>query len=311
MGRPADVAAAIELGVKQSLRFGVTTIGDISRQCAITRPLLNRGPLRIVSYGEVQAMAKRRGLLDERFAVAAEVSHETEFLRVGITPHAPYSIEPEGYRRCLDFAKQNHRPIATHLAETPDESTFLASHTGPFRKLWGLLNAWDEEVPRFADGPIRYAKSLGLLDHPTLLAHVNYCDRAELEILAGGSASVVYCPRTHEYFAHPPHRFREMLARGINVAVGTDSCASSPDLNLMDDLRLLRRIAHDMPVIDLLAMATIRGARAIGMDSQVGSLTPGKFADAIAFPARDLDELLDKPLLPSAVWIDGHPISRP
>jgi cytosine/adenosine deaminase-related metal-dependent hydrolase len=311
MGRPADVSAAIELGVNQSLRFGVTTLGDITRQCAITRPLLTHGPLRIVSYGEVQAMAKRRTLLNERFAIAADVSHESEYLRVGITPHAPYSIEPDGYRRCLDFAIQNHRPIATHLAETPDEAAFLANHTGPFRKLWGFLNAWDEVVPRFAGGPIRYAQSLGLLDYPTLLAHVNYCDRAELDILAAGRASVVYCPRTHEYFAHPPHRFREMLARGINVAVGTDSCASSPDLNLLDDLRLLRRIAQEMPATDLLAMATIRAARAIGMDSQVGSLTPGKAADAVAFPARDLDDLLNHPLLPSAVWIGGRLISTP
>jgi cytosine/adenosine deaminase-related metal-dependent hydrolase len=305
MGRPVDVAQSIMEGVAQSLRFGVTTVGDISRQCALTRPLLARGPLRIVSYGEVQGMAQRRGLLDERFAAAADISNQSDRLHVGVSPHAPYSIEAEGYRRCLDFAIRTGLPIATHLAETTDEATFLAGHDGPFRELWGILNAWDEHVPRFPGGPIRYAHSLGLLDYPTLLAHVNYCDDQEMAVLSRGQASVVYCPRTHAYFGHPPHRWREMLARGVNVAIGTDSCASSPDLNLLDDLRLLCALAPDMASHELLALATTRAAKAIGMEDSVGSLTVGKAADAIAFPAENLDDLLNRPVLPSGVWIAG------
>jgi len=311
MGRSLDVQKAVELGVAQSIRFGVTTVGDISRQCAITRPLLAAGPLRIVSYGEVQAMAQRRVLLDERFAVATDTSQESEFLRVGVTPHAPYSIEPAGYRRCLDFAIRTAHPIATHLAETPGEATFLADHTGPFRELWSWLNRWDDNVPKFSGGPIRYAKSLGLINHPMLLAHVNYCDDDEMKILAAGRASVVYCPRTHAFFGHPPHRWRTMLQHGINVAVGTDSCASSPDLNLLDDLRLLRKLAPEIPATDLLAMATTRAARALGIESQIGSLTPGKAADAIAIPAIDLEDVLNRQTLPSAVWINGRQITTP
>jgi cytosine/adenosine deaminase-related metal-dependent hydrolase len=306
MGRLVDPTEAVKLGVAQSLRFGVTSIGDISRQCAVTRPLLAGGPLRIVSYGEVQAMAQRRGLLEERFAVASDTTNESERLRVGVTPHAPYSIEPAGYARCLDFAIRANRPIATHLAETPAEANFLGDQSGPFRELWDVLNAWDEQVPRFLGGPIRYAKSLGLLDYPTLLAHVNYCDDEEMSILAHGKASVVYCPRTHAYFGHPPHRWRTMLDRGINVAVGTDSCASSPDLNLLDDLRLLRKIAPEMPAEDIFALATLRAARAIGMEDSIGSLTPGKYADVVAIPAKDLDEVLNCVVLPSAVWIGGE-----
>jgi aminodeoxyfutalosine deaminase len=311
MGKPNDVAESVRIGVEQSLRFGVTTIGDISRQCGVTRPLLAKGPLRIVSYGEVQAMAKRRGLLGERFAVASDATYESDFVGVGVTPHAPYSIEPEGYRHCLDFAIRTGRPIATHLAETLDEAPFLAENAGPFRKLWDVLDAWDDKVPRFVGGPIRYARELGLLDYPTLLAHVNYCDDEEMAILAAGKASVVYCPRTHAYFGHPPHRWREMLARGINVAVGTDSCASSPDLNLLDDLRLLRQIAPDVAAIDLFAMATIRAARAIGVEGIAGSLTPGKAADAIAIPGSSLEDVLDQKLRPSRVWIGGTAVDNP
>jgi cytosine/adenosine deaminase-related metal-dependent hydrolase len=305
---PAAVAAAARAGVAQCLQYGVTTIGDISKQCAFTRPVLVEGPLRVVSFGEVQAMAQRRSLLDERFATATDLSCDSERLRIGVSPHAPYSIEPDGYRQCLEWSKRTGRPIATHLAETSDEATFLADHTGPFRELWRSLGRWDDAVPRFRGGPIRYAESMGLLDHPTLLAHVNYCDDTELTLLARGRASVVYCPRTHAFFGHPPHRWREMLASGINVAIGTDSCASSPNLNLVDDLRLVRRAHPEVPAAQLWELVTVRAAKALQMDREIGQLTVGRFADLVSFAAHTdepLGNILDRVDLPNGVWIGG------
>ena len=255
-------------------------------------------------------MAQRRGLLEERLAIAADESLATERLKIGITPHAPYSVEPDGYRRCLETAKALHLPLATHLAETKDETVFLASHSGPLRELWDQWLTWDEYVPKFAGGPIRLARELGLLDYPTVLAHVNYCDDDELSILAAGKAGVVYCPRTHQFFGHPPHRWREMLNRGINVAVGTDSSASSPDLNLVDDLRLLYRLHQETPVLLLWEMATVRAARAIGL-GDAGVIRPGVAADLVAFSCATSDplrEILNRQVLPSSMWIDGKPI---
>ncbi len=251
---PPDPAAAqafvergMAIGIDQCLRYGVTTVGDISRHCALTQPRLAASPLRAVSYGEVQAMAKRRELLAGRMAVATDRSAQTPRLRIGLTPHAPYSVEADGYRQCLAFARRHDMPLATHLAETVAETEFLAAHAGELRRLWDYLGDWDDSVPTFTGGPIRFAKHLGLLDYPTLLAHVNYCDDDELKLLAAGRASVVYCPRTHAFFGHPPHRWRQMRQAGINVALGTDSCASSPNLNLVDDLRLLHRQAPERP----------------------------------------------------------------
>ena len=214
---------AAEAGVNESLRFGVTTVGDISRRVDETRAVLARSPLRAVSYGEVTGMAGRRGNLEANLvrALSEPVNRTTGAplrVRIGLSPHAPYSIEAGGYRRCLEIARREGLPLTTHLAETPDEEAFLASHAGPFRELWEALGGWDDTVPTFPGGPIRFAHSLGLLDSPTLLAHVNECDDAEMDLLAAGRASVAYCPRTHEYFGRPPHRWREMLARGINVA---------------------------------------------------------------------------------------------
>ncbi len=309
----ALVRSAVARGVAQCLRFGVTTIGDISRECRLTRPQLAKSPLRAVSYGEVQAMGKRRDALEERLAEATDATDATPRLRIGISPHAPYSIEPAGYQQCLSMSRQRNLPLATHLAEHAAEAAFLADHGGDLLNLWNWLGFWDDQVPRFVGGPIRLAKSIGLIDYPSLLAHVNYCDDDELAILAAGKASVVYNPRTHKYFGHPPHRWRDMLRSGVNVAVGTDSCASSPDLNLVDELRLLRSITPDMPATDLWAMATARAAHAIGMSDVVGTLSPGKSADFVVFPAAGDDplaQLLDAPVLPAQVWIAGRRIGN-
>jgi len=307
-GMAAAVGGAIPEGVAQCIQFGVTSVGDISKQCLLTRPLLRDSPLRVVSYGEVQAMASRRNLLEERLAAAIDSAHASDRLTIGLTPHAPYSVEEQAYRRCLEMARQRNLPLATHLAESPDEAVFLADHSGPFRELWDGFGWWDEGVPRFAGGPIRFAQALGLLDYPTLLAHVNYCDDEELAILAAGRASVVYMPRTHAYFGHAPHRWRQMLKMGINVAVGTDSRASSPDLNLVEELRLLHRLAPSVAAERLWEMATVRAARAIGQEGAVGSILRGKRADFAVFPARSshpLAEVLESDVLPSQVWIGG------
>ena len=305
----ATIGGAVAEGVAQCLRFGVTAVGDISQRCDLTRPLLKDGPVRVVSYGEVLAMGQRRRLLEERLGRAIDDVHGTHWLRMGVSPHAPYSVEPAGFRRCLEEAQRLDLPLATHLAETAEEAEFLASHAGPLRSIWDRVGGFDEDVPTFSGGPIRLARWLGLLDESrTVLAHVNWCDDEELDVLASGRASVVYCPRTHAYFNHPPHRWREMLARGVNVAVGTDSTASSPDLNPVDDLRLLHRIVPEVPPATLWRLATLNAARAVGLDRECGSITPGKRPDFGVFAAGDdpLRHVLENPGLPQQVWTAGR-----
>lgn len=305
------VTEGVRIGLEQCRRCGVTTIGDISQHCQITRPLLRDTTVRCVSYGEVLGLAKYRWRYDELLSRALDASLASNNLRIGLTPHAPYTVDLDGYRQSVQIARQRQLPLATHLAETPQEGAFLKDHSGMFRVTWERIGQWAAGVPTFDGGPIDFAQAVGLLEYPTLLAHVNYCDDREMELLASGRGSVVYCPRTHAYFGHPPHRWREMLARGINVAVGTDSCASSPDLNLLDDLRLLRRVAPEAPAEQLWQMATIRASRAIQMEQEVGSLSPGMRADLVVFEsdgANPMESVLSEPRPPSEVWLGGHPI---
>src|SRR5207247_3350094 len=104
-----------------------------------------------------------------------------------------------------------------------------------------------------------------------LFIHGNYLD-PRLAFPRG--ASIIYCPRTHAYFGHPPHPYRQLLARGVRVALGTDSLASNPDLDVLAEARFLHHLHPDTPGAQLLHMATLAGAEALGWSDEVGSLTP-------------------------------------
>lgn len=306
---PGFIADSVKAGIQQCLRFGVTAVGDITLNPVITRPLLAAAEMRGVSFGEVLGMANRIDQLDSRLAAAIDQSTNRPFFRAGIEPHAPYSLDLVGYKKCLEAARPFKLPLSTHLAETPDEAPFLTDHTGPFRRLWETLGAWSEGVSRAAGGPIRAMRHLGLLDYPTLLAHVNYIDDSELEILARSQASVVYCPRTHAYFNHPPHRFEEMSQRGINVAIGTDSAASSTDLNIVDDVRLVYLSNPDRETEFLWSLITSRAAIALGMSHMIGQLATDRLPDLCVFEIRSNDplkEILENTALPTQVWRSGR-----
>lgn len=307
-----SVACATQIGIDQSLRFGVTCVGDITQYPQFSRPVLANSPLRAISYAEALGVGKRRRRFEQLLAYGEENRSDNAHIQFGISPHAPYSVDLPGYEQCLALSRQRQMPLATHLAEWPDETDYLVRHAGMFREFMDLLGFWQEDIKTHSASPIRFADAIGVLDEPAVLAHVNYCDDEELNLLAAGQASVIYCPRTHRYFGHPPHRWREMLDAGINVAIGTDSCASSPDLNLVDEIRLLHKIAPEVESADLWRLITVNAAKALGQN-HLGRLAPRKAADFVAFPTTSddpLTEILENKQLPIVTWIAGNLIPR-
>jgi len=149
-----------------------------------------------------------------------------------------------------------------------------------------------------------------------LVIHGNFLDEEERAFIAAKKVriSLVYCPRTHAYFRHPPYPLAETLTAGVRVALGTDSRASNPDLNLLAEIRF---VARNYPTINpqaILRMGTLSGAEALGREKQAGSITPGKLANLIAIPlpaeVRDkpadlLAAILTEDLSPCAIWCHG------
>ncbi|MCH7840478.1 MAG: amidohydrolase family protein [Planctomycetes bacterium] len=306
-----QVQQAVDEGLQQSLASGVTTVADITSHPAWTRPILADSPIRAVSFGEVIAIGAVRDRLKERLDAASSSEHATDRLRIGISPHAPYTVEPKAMRACAERAATIHAPVCIHLAETADEETFTLRREGVFADHLRRLNVWDESIPVPGVRPVDLALGTGLLGPATVVAHANYVTDEDIHKLASSGAAVAYCPRTHHAFAHPPHRFREMLASGIRVCLGTDSLASNPSLSILDEIRFLRREHPDVSSDTLLAMGTLHGARALGLDPIVGSLRVGKWADLVVVPIAGAgrpgrwDRMLETTDPPRAVYIAG------
>jgi len=312
-----QVADAVRAGITQSLHNGVTTIGDITRHPRWTQPILTASPIRAVSFAEIVAIGTRRHLLDARLKadhppLPPLTKGGGRRLKFGISPHSPYTVEPDGLRRCAQQAARYNMPICIHLAESPDEEAFVQRAIGPLRDYLIELGVWDEHVPASGCDVITLAIETGVLGPNTIAAHLNYVTDAQIERFASTGAHVAYCPRTHHAFGHPPHRFLDMIAQGINVCVATDSLASNPSLSVLDELRFLhRQFPHVSPDV-LMEMGTIRGASALGWADQVGSLEPGKVADVVVIPIdsqqtdQPLTNVLESTLLPSATYCHGR-----
>ncbi len=310
------VPEAVRRGVEQSLRSGVTALGDITRFPAWSRPVLDRCPLRGVSFGEIIAVGTKRGTARAQIDEAAAFCFSSPRWRVGLSPHAPYTVEPDVLETCAAFASAAHHPLSMHLAELPEEETFTRTRSGPLAEYLQRLGVWDEQVPIPGCRPVEMVAFAGLLTPRTVLAHVNYVGDEDIALIARSGASVAYCPRTHAAFGHPPHRFRDMLRAGVNVCLGTDSLASNPSLSVLDEVRFLHRRHPDVPPEDLLRMATLHGARALGLAREVGSLERGKAADLVVVPcpAGTTDPwapLLGSDAPPLAVFIAGAGVHGP
>lgn len=307
------VAASVRRGLAESTRAGVTCVGDITRHPSVTRPILGEAGVAGVSYGEVAAVGRTRSRLGERLVAALHAGPAGLTVRPGVSPHSIYTLEPAGLRACAGRARAANVPVCTHLAESPDEDEFARSAGGPLRDYLERLGVWDEHIRPYGCGAIEAALGSGLSGGDVLFAHLNYAGDADLDAVARSGAHVAYCPRTHAAFGHPPHRFRDMLTRGINVCVGTDSLASNPSLSVLEEIRFLGRRQAGLAPAALLEMATLSGARALGVEAACGSLAAGKRADLVVIPlsagATDpLEEVVSGDALPAAVFLGGKQV---
>ncbi|MCA9019348.1 MAG: amidohydrolase family protein, partial [Planctomycetaceae bacterium] len=279
---PAD--QRIRQGIEESLISGTTCLGEIATSseslqllsaderkpsAVVFRECLGFTPDRIVEQQQTAADFLQLG-------TDLELNRE---VGLGLSPHAPYSVNPDLYLNLVQQARDQGVPAAVHLAETRDELEFLSQKSGPFVELLSELGLWDPQILR--DGMRLYDYLVPLAELTSALAvHGNYFGEAEIEFLKQApQISVVYCPRTHHYFGHRLHPWLTLISQGINVALGTDSRASNPDLSLWKELLFLRETFPDVATDLILECGTLAGARALERSDELGSLTVGKRAD--------------------------------
>lgn len=273
---PEDTTLDIEQGLRECLAAGTTLLGDVSAG-GTSSPQLQTAPLRSVLFHEIIGLAPDRFALGlDSFLAMRQAA--TPIHRVAPSPHAPYSANHEAAIDCL-----NRFGGALHLAESPGEMELLEQRTGPFVDFLKSLGAWQESALTHVAAD--FIRGTAHSDTPKLFIHCNYLTEVEF----AASQTVVFCPRTHADFRHAPHPVRSLLARGTTVALGTDSAASNPDLDIFAEARFLHDTCPDLPRAAILQMLTLNGARALGWADACGSLEPGKSADCVVLPLPDED----------------------
>lgn len=283
--RTADVRSIVEQGLRESFPSGVTGLGEIAtsdwlldRERQPSQPELPR----CLVFREILGL--REEAIDAQLALARHFLHsarEQGQRDIGLSPHAPYSVHPELFDRLCELARAEQIPVAMHLAESRAEIELLQAGTGPLVELLKEMGLWRPGTLRTETRPLEYLQKLARLPR-VLIIHGNELDEEEMAFVARhANLSVVYCPRTHAGMQPGEHPWRKMLDLGINVALGTDSRASNPDLSLWKELQFLQSQHPELTAGELLPLATRNGARALGWED-CGRIAAGQTADLCA-----------------------------
>lgn len=272
-------AGSIIDGAEEALATGTTALADICHNHRAWK-ILKDSPLRKLCFAEIVGIGPASLGAMSKLLGRVKGCRSGARIRFGISPHAPYSTGIDIYRQAIKEARRRKWPVATHLAETEGERQFLLRGTGNLFEFLARLGMIDSSVSIEGCKPVEFANRVGLFDGPCILAHVNYVDDEELKLLARSEATVVYCPRASEFFGRSGHRYPEMIAKGINVALGTDGLACNDSLSMFEEMRFLRTDAR-VDNYTILKMATLNGAKALGWGDRIGSLQPGKQADYV------------------------------
>jgi 5-methylthioadenosine/S-adenosylhomocysteine deaminase len=306
----ADRLASARAGAKAMLRGGITCVGDIVTRGQGLRAMVDAG-LHGVAFFEFvggypvdndTTLAARLDDLLERAEAASMLIDglpgAAPGIRLGISPHAPYTVSEAALRRVTTIARRNGWPLACHLAESAGELEFLAHGTGEVADFMGgvlsLGRPLQPEVSRHR--PVAYAEAGGLLAAParrqdrpnTLVIHGAHLSQEDVVRLTRADVSLVSCPRSNELLsAGAEVPIRHLAQAGLRLGLGTDSLASNTVLDLFGEMRALReiwsrqdpRVDPDQAALRLLSMATCEGAAALGLQNELGTLTEGKRAD--------------------------------
>jgi cytosine/adenosine deaminase-related metal-dependent hydrolase len=296
-----EMEAIARLGAAECLRSGITTVGDCSFSGAAATACAELG-LRATVYLEV--FGEDAGALERFEELRAGVADAfSDRVRVGISPHAPYTCTVELYEACAALGL----PLATHLSESDAELEYLLTGAGPWESLADYL------VPPLGRATIPALAEAGVLGPSVVAAHCVQVDEAEIALLAALDVGVAHCPRSNALLGCGVAPLAGLREAGVRLAIATDSPASTPSFDMFDELRaavMAARAREERPdallTADALELATLGGARVLGLDDEVGSLVPGKRADVTVL------SLAGSPFLPwedpvSATVLGGSP----
>jgi cytosine/adenosine deaminase-related metal-dependent hydrolase len=272
---PEEYALSARLGAAESVASGITTVADTSYGGTNVAPAAEAG-LRGRLYLEVFGIDDTR--IDETLAAVEQRLDEARAAApptfdVGLMPHAPYTVSSRLFQALAAFSRERGVSMASHVAESKEELTYVRSGSGKFAHDFREKLGWERMlVQPYGVSPIKYLQQWGVFDADFVAVHCTQATLDDVHILRAKGTPVVHCPKSNAKLGCGIAPLPDLLRLGVTVGLGTDSPAASNIMDMFDEMRTML----------LLHRATEGGAEALGMAAEVGSLEPGKLADLIA-----------------------------
>jgi len=296
-----DLQVGARIGIAEGLLRGITTFADTSDTAAPVQAALQAMGARGIVYKEVfgpDPLQCDASLTMLRDAVQALRPGASDTVRIGVSPHAPYSVSRALFGAVAAFAIREQLPMAVHLAESAFEEELVTCGTGPYADNWRGRGI--DPAGAHARSSVALLHDAGALHARPLIIHAVRVDAADIALLAAAGCAVAHCPVSNARFGHGIAPLQAMLDAGISVGIGTDSVASNNRMDLLDEARIAHLMActqtqswRAFPSARALWHCTSGGAEALGLWPQLGTLSVGAPADLCAFP---LDGLAALPL---------------
>jgi 5-methylthioadenosine/S-adenosylhomocysteine deaminase len=295
-----DLLVSATCGAIEAARAGITCLADASSTATEAMKALLRVGLRGIVYQESfgpdpTLAAENVNKLREQINSMREI--ENDLVRAGVSPHAPYTVSAAQLELISRLANDEKLPVMMHAAESQAEKSFMLEGRGLFAE--GLrARGIDWQAPGVST--VQYLARHGILETKPLLAHCINVDQADLDLIEKSGTSIAHCPKSNAKLGHGRAPFVEFIARGINVGLGSDSVASNNTCDILEEARFATllarldergsrpRVSEARPSMrasiplsaeQALFAATMGGARALGLDSQIGALNEGMQAD--------------------------------
>lgn len=278
---PSDFIDSIAEGFQMLEESGVTTVANIESLPELL-PLLPVPPLRTWWFLELIDVRQRISGDETLLGALSFFEQHPDWLGgFGLSPHAPYTASVDLYRLARACGDTHGMLATTHIAESVEEHQMFTHASGP---LYDFLAGMGRDNSDCGQGSaLSHLVEHGVIGSNWIIAHLNYLQDYDYELVAQAGASVVHCPKCHAYFGHAPFPLRELRDRGVNICLGTDSLASNNTLDMRSEMREAQEV-HGLTSREVLEMSTRNGARALAQAGKIGELSAGAAADLVAFP---------------------------
>ncbi len=295
-GEPPNAASIAERSIDKMVARGTVAVGDVGNATWVV-PLLARSELTGIFFFEIYGLRStdfERLLVNSAAAIDA-LGQDPAFAesggrwRIALTPHGPHTASTPLLKALAGRSTASNAPLSIHVAESDAEASLLSDGSGPLPDLFKERAGWDDGWQAPGVSPVEQLDRAGALSPRTLAVHCVHLDRLDHSKLQSRGVTVITCPRSNRRLGVGTAPILQIMGEGIPVALGTDSLASAPDLDLFAEMSALLEVHPGLKPAAVLRMATLNGATALGLDGRLGSIAAGKSSRLVVVPLEDAD----------------------